>query len=990
MQSNSAIPGGPLVKPTRVAILFLASALALPGASADEAQGGPGGWQCWQTSRRVAEASKYTELTQAPRPSAHGRRVLTPAAGDPRPRAELGGAPPEHRLVVMPEKDGLVSSGQGDLIAGWRCPEAGSWRISMTASNVGTDVRGGDGGWMHITVLSPDDVWDNRFARRNVRIPSSAQPSNAVEVTDLLALEKGDAVLFRFQAGIDGYADRFDVRVRIVPSREPGRSIPARGVEGFLASPPAKRPPAAPPMRPGLFWLGTNGKWSNGPYAKEAIAFIRRFAPNLAVVMSDAFPEELDPPPFYLDWNIPAIIQNYGQPYVPYYLATQAFEIDWKGNVLDTPGDGSWTRLWGGGHAVSMPSDAFRTAFRSLAQSSMRSGYSGMGFCDMVWFWAAGRGRAGFHPETIAAFRSDLLGEDEGLEVHRGDGSFDTVLFRDYANYYFGGMPEPGDLGLDTWADYRPLSHDEFADTDPVDAAQQSTLFDVLVHYEWLKAAQFIGRAAREEGGFFQCMGNPEDMANGVDTLFASRLRDVGAISEEYFKTPEYLDGAYHRHPYLISLQHGELQAGTVLEGGHGGNNWPYYAHELAYAIAYELTLATQSQHLEGDFWPSQSGPFSDLRQGEFMQMRYRQLLSYALAFRHALEDGAARIEPDFISVTSRRLFRPWGEAWRPWSHLFSHLDASADVALVHAGFNVACIGEDGLARFDASAPVMIYSPDPATELGFERLLDLVRSGRVGEAIVPASSLTDVVTRRMRPRAMSAHRPAWAADRGEAGVVRGIPRDSATGEAMRAEELEIRGPRYSLDGAEALLELNGRALVSTRRAGEGRITVLLFDPVPEENRAAAQIVFEWLLKRHGIEPRWKAEPGTVARLYEAGDLRIVGVHNEYARDWGRRIIRPDNKGHYVPYRADTSTRVAVRADPDTPYRWTALPSGAGGSATSDAGGWVDLGFDGTTHEIFFLLPDGDANRERLERLADRRAEWSDAMALGAEPPPPGD
>jgi hypothetical protein len=964
---------------TRGPMTMLSVIMGLTMAGAIRDAEGAGTWTFWRTGRNTVSASAYTPLATHPHPHRKGWTMTQPGI---RPYVECPGAEAGvTRLRVWAEGDSNTEHGEGDLIAGWRCPSNGSWAVSVTVRNPGSTVRGGDGGGLQVSVLGADDAWDTRYVERTT-ISSSSDTTAVTRVNAVLALEAGEHLMLRFNARQDGYGDLFEVRARMAPTSQPGRTVPSRGLDALLADPPSVDDAVAGPrMRPNVFWVGSHGPWAVSEHARDSIDHIRRFVPDIAVVLSTAFPETLERPAFYREYGIPTIAQNYGNPYVPYYLASKAFEIDWRGRVLDTQGKkGTWYGLWGQGHAVAKPSQAFHTAWRRLAQSAMRTGNGGVGFCDMVWFWAAGRGRTGYHPETIAAFREDLQGRDEGLMVHQGNGRFEMVKLADYAGYYVGGMPSPEDVGCASWAEYTPITHAQYTNAPPDDITPHFMLFDVLCHYEWLKAAQYIGRIAREEGGMFQCMGNPEDMANGVDTFFASRLRDVGAVSEEYFKSPQYLDGAYHRYPYLTSLKHDALWPGLVLEGGHGGNAMPYYDNALAYAIAYELSLAVQAEHVEGDFWPSHAKPLDALRRIEHIRLRCQQILAYGLGYRHALEDRAKRIAPAFVSVTSRKIFRPWGTAWDPWSHMWENLDTTPDPALVHAGFNFTCMGEDGLARLDAQHDVLIYTADPPTQQGFDRLLARVRSGRIGTAILSAAALSNVVTHTMHLRPLSALYPTFAFSLGTNAMWRGTLNDAAVRDDTEPESIVIHGPLYGLDGADTVLTLGERPIAVSVPEGKGRLNILLFDAARDENRSAAQAVYGRLLADHGITPRWRADPGTVARLYTQGDLLIAGIHNASARDWNRIIDRPDNKGHYVPYTApDAASRVRLRLEPEARYGWAMLPRGTTGTVQADAEGWIRLGFDGTSHEIVFLLPEREGDRERLDGILARRDILDEAL-----------
>lgn len=114
------------------------------------------------------------------------------------------------------------------------------------------------------------------------------------------------------------------------------------------------------------------------------------------------------------------------------------------------------------------------------------------------------------------------------------------------------------------------------------DVTAEGMLLDLLVHYEWLKAADRLGRAAKEEGGFFKVLPNPEDLANGNDFLFLAGLANVGGRTEEYFQSPLFMNGAYFRFPYFRDRTSGDTETGVVLEAGAGGNGAPYYTAEMS------------------------------------------------------------------------------------------------------------------------------------------------------------------------------------------------------------------------------------------------------------------------------------------------------------------------------------------------------------------------------------------------------------------------
>jgi hypothetical protein len=933
------------------------------------------GWTCYSSSKENFSVERYQPLTVS---AGSSGTVLTYNAGrsGSLPKASVQPLADGVEWCVRAEADRLVADGRGDCIAAWTCPQIGDWRIDVKVRNEGQAVKGGDGGKLIVTYLRAQDKLDNTTIFK-VGIPHS-KDGRTISQEEILKLNSGDRLLFRFNAGIDGFADQFRAKFGLRRSNTPGREIKVRGLEAFLPEPPpkGKAVPGAK-LTSGLFWLGTSGNWANSQYARESIDLIRRYIPELAVVMITSFPEHYNQPAFYRELGIPTIPQTHGAGYEPYFKHKQAFEIDWLGRVLDKPG---MCPLSGKTHAFAIPHPAWKTAFGKMTQTSIRSGYSGSGFCDLVWMWGAGRGRTGFNPHTIEAFRQDLLKTDEGVVVQLPGQEAKTFYLSDYADYYIGGLPRAQDLGFSSWADYSPLTQAQVKKNPSRDVSPHYLLMDLLCHYEWVKAADFLGQTAQREGGFFQCMPNPEDMANGSDFFFGSALPSVRAMSEEFFNSPSFLDGAYYRFPYLASPRQGQNQAGLVMETGHGGNGWPYYANELSYAVAYELTLAAQADHMEGDFWPSAQSDLPKAVNNEQNARRYQQLLAYGLGFRHAQLDGAKRIRPEFVSITSRRLFRPWGQAYHPWDW---HLDneGSPEKVLAEAGFNFEGIGEDGLERLSETTPVVLYSPNIPTQKGLETLLTKLRNGTVREAIMIAPNLENVVMRDFRTKSLTEVSPNFKVKIARPSWRRGQIRTATPVPGSGRQSFLLDGKRWTVEGWQPELTIGKQPLVVSKRIGKGRLKIMLFDPTKNTNRAIAEQVFGDLLAKHDIRPHWTSPSSkTMARLYRKGDLQIVGVQNQAARDW-KPISKIKGKEHCLPYCIKGQTKLSMRCDPRKAYQWLAMPSGKRGTATADADGWLKLSLNKTSHEIFFVLPASPGNETRLDEIAIRRQILTKALTL---------
>ena len=737
-----------------------------------------------------------------------------------------------HTPTFMPDRDVLIV---------WTCPTSGSWDIDVQVKNAGTDVDGGDGGKLALSRLGPDDVADAAtFAAAD--IPMKREETEPVALRQAVKLAHGDRVVLRVNSGNDTYGDDFMLKYQIRQAAGEGEEVPNRGFAAVLPDPPTQHAAPGAPLRKGLYWLGTDGEWANSEYVQESIDLVRKFIPELAVVMISGRPDKFQQPAFYRQENIPTIIQTWGSGYEPWLRAEKGFEVNWAGVDLGLPGHGALT---GTAHAAALPHPATREAFSRVVQTAIRSGYSGFGYCDMVWMWGGGRGHSGYNAETIAAFRHDLLGEDEGISLTMTGGRQTVFHFNDYANFYLGGLPNPQDLGFKDWNDYSPITQTEFERQAKADYTPDFLLFDLLVHYEWLKFNDFLGRLSREENGFYQCMPNPEDMANGGDLLFTFRLNSLQAVGEEFFNSPSFLDGAYFRFGYPSGIRPPGLEPGIIMEGGGGGNGWPYYANEVAYATAYELALATQAEFCEGDFWPSSKKSLAESIDSPQNLSRCRQLLAYGLGFKDARSEDAARIPPDFVSVTSRRIFRPWGGEWVPWT-MNLNTPASPEGVLAKAGFSFTGIGEEGLDLLNTPQEILFYTPAYPTEKGWQALMEKIRVGQIKNLVLMAPALQKVVTTQLQLKPMREVFPDWD-----------VEEDGSWPSPVGDTPL-IAGPRYRLDGWETVESRDVQPTVVRKKIGEGLVYCLLFDATLPENAALAAETYRQLLAGFGVRPAGRA------------------------------------------------------------------------------------------------------------------------------------
>lgn len=940
----------------------------------------PGPWRFFYAPRRNTFVRDYHELAVEALPN--GRWTARP---------DISGAP---WILWTPTENDVevkIHPAKGlDMLAGWQAPSSGTWHLSLEVTNVGMNVLGGDGGELEIAYLPPSADYDTAVLD-TMRVPVSS-PDPETQVADVVVeIEAGALLLIRADARIGGYGDGFVTRCEVAEISGEGLELVHRGLDGYLPLPPDEVTSYVE-LPPDIFLLGWGGLHGTSDYARESVELVQRYVPRLGMAFLSNYPERLPDHDFYRDLGVPIMNQSHGKTgferrgFEPFYWETGAYELDWKSGNIGAP-DGEWPPINQATHTTAMPHPAYRRALDLVARSSIRSGHAAYAFGDFVWTHRGGRGASGYHEETVRAFREDLQGNDEGLAVTL-NGQGRTVLhFAEYAAHYFGGLPSPTDLGFSSWAEYQPITYEQYNEhrDPPQDAttgaggsavfdsafSQYLILHDLLCSYEWAKTAQAVGRSARAEGGKAGLMPHPEDLANGSDYLFLVGLHDVSYAMTEYFNDPIFLDGAYHHLPYLRRHARGDQSPGIVVETGHGGHGEPYYATEVSYAVAYEIMAATDVRHLESDFWGAQ-GPLDEETQNPTKVRRMQGALAYGLGYTDARTDQPERLPADVIAVSDRAIFRPGGLTFDPW---IRHLrrDHSPEGALAAAGFLFDGIGQEATGDINDVQPTLLYHPDHPTEKSWTAVVNRLVDGTFETVVGVAGSLQTLTSTDLRQRPLSEVTPSIALDPAD---------DTASGALLRGGTehgtFDVAGVLYA-PPADAAVEMTvgGVPVLATLSLGRGALHVVLFDPSLEDNDELTATVYSLLLAEADITSHWQQVEGKPAiRLYRDRTRRmtIVGVQHAKAR---RRV------DDFVPYAIPDTTTLRVRMDADTTYAWAAMPSGASGEVTADGDGWVELGFTGTSHEVFYLLPEGPRlNQHRIAKILDRRTTFEEAMTIG--------
>ena len=908
----------------------------------------------------------------------------------------------DNGVMIIPEKDESASGKRGDVIVCFTAPYSLNYEFDLSVKNIGTDVLGG-GGSYSFTFAEAEDKLDAAIIKKGVIRQSSSSPVVSEEKT-VVKLSKGEKVYLRFSVDVDGYANRFLASYSVKTTREEGQKYYNYGLKSYLPQPPLEQGISGEKFEKDRVYVAASYTWEQGDdkYLEESIGVLKKYIPNLGMIFVKHFPEQNCKAELFKSYGIPVMIQSFGNPTIyNYYTATDAWEYDWNGRGL-FPGSG--ITLQNTGHAAAQPHESTKEVHERIITSAARSGYSGYGYMDFVWAYGLGSGHSGYNPQTIAQFRKDLKSEDEGLNIYVG-GESRLWHFEDLAKYYIGAVLTPQDFGYDNWDDFEFLTYSEYQKNPDNDWTPYELMFDMLVHYEWLRCAQRYGRTAKDNGITGQILTNPEDMGNGNDMLLMSGIEDVGMYSEQYMGA-DCSDGSYYRLNYLTKNLDPNKSFGVVIEGGAGGNGGSYFDNELAYATCYEFCSNPRVTHLETDFWVQSQRTISESSEiSKANKLRYQVLLSSAIAYNHAKEDNLERIEPDFVSVTSRREMRPWANAFKAWSWVLGWR-GSPEIMLSKKGYNFESIGEEGIQDV-GNQKCIVYSPEYATQYHFDKLLDMLSSGSVENVITNGVSVEKIVTYDYKFKNMEDVYPEYALMSENDKEISGKLTD-ASGNVI-ADNVTIKNVVYEKDGDEPVLFVNDIPIAVRKQVGKGSLYTVLFDPDDKENYDASADIYGYILNGIGLKNYWTTisdnteytdgrsarsakdafegieslgshEKEASVRMYENDDLKMVSVSNPKGRHF---CDAPDIPGGKVyPYKLSGNTEVRVRLEPSTEYAYAALPSGRRGSFETDEEGFCDLQLINTSHEMFYILPKNAENEARLTHIAARRLNLASALTAG--------
>jgi len=226
----------------------------------------------------------------------------------------------------------------------------------------------------------------------------------------------------------------------------------------------------------------------------------------------------------------------------------------------------------------------FRDAYEDQIAYLGTLGFNNIQRYDYVWYYP--EGASGFDAASVAAFREDLLGKDEGLDlVADGVHPARRIRFWEYYADYHGAPLRPEDVGASSWETYEPK----------LDTPARDRLHWTLVAYEWLRLAQRFGGWSERHcfGAPYDFLLNGEFSGNGNDHVYLSRLRTSGICSPEFFSPAlKSLSGCYRgAGRFLRNARACGKRFGVTVETSRGGGGaQPYWSARTGYALCYFLS----------------------------------------------------------------------------------------------------------------------------------------------------------------------------------------------------------------------------------------------------------------------------------------------------------------------------------------------------------------------------------------------------------------
>lgn len=627
-------------------------------------------------------------------------------------------------------------------------------------------------------------------------------------------------------------------------------------------------------------------------------------------------------------------------------------------------------------HMAAMPSSGYQKIWKDWLAYGSKKSAAVVSYPDSVWPFATlgTPGRAGYSPVTVAAFRMDLTGKDDGLRVVGTKNGTKTLRFADYAQTYLGAKPQPRWIGLRNWQDYVPPStqQQQLSVTNRILPPEQwqhapaLTLFDLLVNYEWLKFQQELAKFGNAQRNpiRYQLITNPEFLGNGTDWKWLSRLSTPIAAGNEFFNESFNADGAYYNAASFNRQVSSTFALGAAFEGGSGGNSAPYHDLETTYALSYDIAAALGITWMEADFLPK-AVPEEMIRICFRLQqknncelyLRTLALQANGLSYTHFLQDAPQRRPVNFKIVTNRNIIRPFSNGWRPWEWLADGGYATTASTVRNLGFSYLGLAEDAeIGQELINARVAIYEPIFPLQTGWAQVKNWLLNGQrslITHAYVWKKAGLSPQAAFVDPASVE---PTLALN--QLGVQTCPVGSKVIGKNLQFvnrvpfQVYPLKNQRNWNVMAQCSTPSGNLPLISYRTVGKGKLYFLHVDPSESTTKESKllEILYTFLLPLTGLQPDYQTQSASVHR-YKSQSYEITAV----------RSLRLDK---FVPWIASGSAiPVAIRvSQPRRSYRIRYLLADKEEISSSDAQGWLRFTVRDHNYELIYFQPTGASGR----------------------------
>lgn len=517
-------------------------------------------------------------------------------------------------------------------------------------------------------------------------------------------------------------------------------------------------------------------------------------------------------------------------------------------------------------HSSAFAHPAVFEGSKQVVDSLVKSGISVWMVADYTLPWS--RGRWGYAPVMVDAYRKDLLGTDEGLKIRDG-ATISTIKFPDYFRAYNGFFPEPEDLGLDSWQDFTPPQPEASGEF----ARKRWVVFHYLRSYEWLKLADKVGRYYKSKGGHgLWIIPNPEDTYGSSDYVFLAKSEGVSNLFPEWFGNVAFhAEATYHSIGYLREqADRGGTRLSVLFETGAGGHAAPYWDWRVAYNGTYVISAASRADDFDNDFLDHTT--YENMSNPEHSEFnRFRDGVSKALAFQQARIEAPVIPETKILCIAERPPAKATGSMFFSLNRKYS---LAVGLARAHLPFQLRDSFE--LEKNLPQYSVLVYSPwEPRVgDLELIKSWLMEKAGRtlVTHSFVPTRDASEFGGMTPSAKLGSKYNPLgldFITSTGEKAFTIVDTVDPAwQGLLVPGQKYELTNPLTAIENGEVLVNTDCGPLISRVRVGDSQVIYLHYTPNDTGTEELDCLVMRGIGRLVNQEPICLADPELSVQLFE--------------------------------------------------------------------------------------------------------------------------